>query len=154
MKPLDKVHCIKLFMQKGITAMCGDGGNDAGAIKISHAGIALCNSDSSMVGHFSSNKKSITACLELLKESRCSLDVSFASYKYLIMYGQILAFVGITQYFFKVTLSQGMYVLIDGITLPLSWALSLSEASKKLVSTRPTAKLIGKFESHFHNSYS
>jgi cation-transporting ATPase 13A3/4/5 len=143
MKPMDKVKCIRLHMEKGITAMCGDGGNDAGALKACHTGIALSNGDTSVVGHFSTRSTSINACVELLKEARCSLDISFAAYKYLMMYGEILAFVGMVQYLFKVNISQAAYILIDACTVPFSWALSMAKPNKTLVETRPTAKLLG-----------
>ncbi|OAJ42778.1 hypothetical protein BDEG_26191 [Batrachochytrium dendrobatidis JEL423] len=143
MSPEDKVQCVRLHMTHCITAMCGDGGNDAGALKASHAGVSLSEAKSSVVSHFSSRNRSIHSCVNLLKEARCSLDVSFASYKYLIMYGEILAFVGLIQYYFVVNMSQAMWILIDGITIPISWALTMSKPSRRLVNSRPTARLLG-----------
>ncbi|KAJ3042002.1 hypothetical protein HDV00_008293 [Rhizophlyctis rosea] len=143
MLPEDKVRCVRLHMEHAVTAMCGDGGNDAGALKASHAGIALSEAESSVVSHFSSRNRSVFSCVELLKEGRCSLDVSFASYKYLLMYGEVLAFVGLVQYYFMVNLSQPMWILIDGSTVPLSWALTMARPALRLSPLRPTARLLG-----------
>ncbi|KAJ3014733.1 UNVERIFIED_CONTAM: hypothetical protein HDU68_000163, partial [Siphonaria sp. JEL0065] len=143
MSPDDKVMCVRLHMEKAITAMCGDGGNDAGALKAAHSGIALSEAESSVVAHFSSRERSIFSCVELLREARCALDISFASYKYLIMYGEVLAFIGLIQYYFTVNMSQAMWILIDGSTVPLSWALTQAVPARRLSRTRPTARLLG-----------
>lgn len=144
MKPDDKVKCIRLFMEKGITAMCGDGGNDAGALKTAHTGIALTpDNNSSVVGHFSATDTSIMTCVDLLKEARCALDVSFASYRYLMLYGEITGFVGMVQYFYKTSVSQALYILIDITTIPLSWGISSARPARTLANSRPTAKLLG-----------
>ncbi|KAJ3321500.1 hypothetical protein HDU76_014084, partial [Blyttiomyces sp. JEL0837] len=143
MTPEDKVMCVRLHMEKAVTAMCGDGGNDAGALKAAHSGIALSEAESSVVSHFSSRNRSVLSCVTLLREARCSLDISFASYKYLIMYGEVLAFMGLMQYYFTVNMSQAMWILIDGTTVPLSWALTLAKPAARLARTRPTARLLG-----------
>ncbi|KAI9343136.1 hypothetical protein BDR26DRAFT_858611 [Obelidium mucronatum] len=143
MSPDDKVMCVRLHMEKAITAMCGDGGNDAGALKAAHSGIALSEAESSVVAHFSSRERSLFSCVELLREARCALDISFASYKYLIMYGEILALLGLLQYYFTVNMSQFMWVVIDGTTVPLSWALTKALPAQRLARTRPTARLLG-----------
>jgi len=79
----------------------------------------------------------------MLAEGRCSLDASFAAYKFLIMYGQLLSLSGILQYYFGVNMSQAFWIITDGTTAPLSWALTKALPAKRLAKTRPTARLIG-----------
>jgi cation-transporting ATPase 13A3/4/5 len=41
MTPVDKVTCVELHMATDITAMCGDGGNDCGALRAAHVGMCV-----------------------------------------------------------------------------------------------------------------
>ena len=87
--PNDKVSVVAALIDRGyITLMCGDGGNDCGALKTAHVGIALSDAEASIVAPFTSLDKSITSVVEVLREGRCALASAFASYKYMIMASQ------------------------------------------------------------------
>ena len=44
--PEQKVAVVELLMERGlIVGMCGDGGNDCGALRAAHAGVALSDAD-------------------------------------------------------------------------------------------------------------
>jgi P-type E1-E2 ATPase len=86
--------------------MCGDGGNDCGALKTAHVGISLSDAEASIVAPFTSLDKSIESVVEVLLEGRCSLASALASYKYMIMYGQIETLNQIMNAHFLITFSE------------------------------------------------
>lgn len=143
--PIDKVSIVSTFVEIGeITLMCGDGGNDCGALRAAHVGIALSDAEASVVAPFTSLDKTISSVTEVLKEGRCALASALASYKYMIMYGQVTAFNQVANAYFAITFSDWCWVFIDGFwAITLAFSLPLAKAAKKLSTKRPTASLLG-----------
>lgn len=100
MKPDDKIKVINLWQDYGdgvVTGMVGDGGNDCGALRTAHAGLALSEAEASMVSPFSSSKGlseqgfiSLAAVVDLIKEGRCCLATNMATFMYFMIYNLTL----------------------------------------------------------------
>jgi cation-transporting ATPase 13A3/4/5 len=143
--PNDKVSVVDCFVQDGITCcMVGDGGNDCGALKTAHVGIALSDAEASIVAPFTSLDKSISSVVEVLKEGRCALASALASYKYMIMYGQVESINQIANAYFSVTFHEWCWVFMDGVwMISMAFSLPLAYAEKRLSPKRPTSSLLG-----------
>ncbi|KAI8074516.1 hypothetical protein BC940DRAFT_343132 [Gongronella butleri] len=144
MTPHGKVQCIKLHMERGITAMTGDGGNDCGALRAAHVGIAMSDAEASIVSPFSTSVRSVKSCVELLRQGRAALATSITGYKYLILYGQVMMMLKIFTFYFSISMSQNIWIAVDVfITVLLTIAVSQSQAADELTPHRPTAKILG-----------
>ena len=144
MTPNGKVQCVQLHMERGITAMTGDGGNDCGALRAAHVGIAMSEAEASIVSPFSTSNRSVKSCVELIRQGRGALATSLTGYKYLILYGQVMMMLKIFTFYFNVSVSMNVWIAIDVlITVLLTWAVSQSKAAKHLEGQRPTARLLG-----------
>ncbi|KAG0585432.1 hypothetical protein KC19_2G011200 [Ceratodon purpureus] len=143
--PADKVLVANMHRDCGlIVGMCGDGGNDCGALRTAHAGIALSEAEASVVSPFTSQDKSVASVVELLREGRGALHTSFACYKFLITYGLMFSILKLCAYWYGIILCQMDYIFIDGVAvLSLGYAMTLSYPEDKLAKVRPTSSLLG-----------
>ena len=90
--PADKVLVAQMHMARGlIVAMTGDGGNDCGALRMAHVGMALSEAEASIVSPFTASSLSIMSVPQLLMEGRACLATSFATCKLLVIGGQVSA---------------------------------------------------------------
>lgn len=113
--PMMKEKIVKMHISRGlIVGMCGDGGNDCGALRAAHTGVALSTAEASVVSPFTAATKSVRAVVDLLREGRCALATSFAGYKFLITYGQIFPVVKLCCFYFGSIMPEMDYIMIDG----------------------------------------
>ncbi|OLY83043.1 putative cation-transporting ATPase 13A4 [Smittium mucronatum] len=144
MLPNDKVDCVKSLMRYCITGMCGDGGNDCGALRVAHAGLALSDAEASIVSPFSSKSRSIMSCVELSIQGRAAMATSLAAYRFLIQFGQSVTLIKIFTFYFSVGLAQNVWIMVDAfIAVGMAFSVSLLKPTKTLSSRRPTARLLG-----------
>jgi predicted P-type ATPase len=143
--PHTKITIVDCFNRDGfITLMCGDGGNDCGALKTAHVGVALSDAEASVVAPFTSLDKTILSVVEVLKEGRCTLSSAFSSYKYMIMYGQIETINQMVCAYFSITFSEWCWVFMDGFwVITMAFTLPFADVAPKLAPNRPTSSILG-----------
>merc|ERR1719335_1330847 len=104
--PEQKVEIVEAFIRLGHTAMfVGDGGNDCGALRAAHVGVALTEQKSqagsengSIIAHFNTTEKTPRAAMQVVQEGRCALASSLSSFRFLFCFGlQIIAHFNTTE---------------------------------------------------------
>jgi cation-transporting ATPase 13A3/4/5 len=145
MSPDQKTAAVDVLKAAGLTVgMCGDGGNDCGALRAAHVGIALSEAEASLVSPFASKRRTIAAVVDVLLEGRASLATGFASLKYMVQYGLLYSILNLCVNFYQGSLSQAQYIFIDmAIILPLSAVSTLAGPARTLHARRPPTDLLG-----------
>ncbi|KAI8621821.1 hypothetical protein BC830DRAFT_1092401 [Chytriomyces sp. MP71] len=144
MKPDQKTWIIERMIKLGkYVGMCGDGTNDTGALKAAHVGLALSDAEASIVAPFTSTKKYVADVMQLVREGRCALDISFMAFKYMFMYPLVQLTMTATLNQFGSGLSNNQFLFDDlFVVLGLAFFMLRSGPSRVLAHHRPTDDLL------------
>eukprot|EP01069_Polyplicarium_translucidae_P001636 Polyplicarium_translucidae@DN1750_c0_g1_i2.p1 len=146
MTPTGKIDVVQSLMARGfVVGMCGDGGNDCGALRAAHIGISMSDAEASVVSSFNAKEMNTTAVPTLIMEGRGTLASSLAAYKFLIIYSLIVSSVKVLLLArIANAMSEMQFMLIDCLICTLvANAMIRSAPRAELVSRRPTASLLG-----------
>jgi len=147
MTPQQKIQVVRHYAAASLTVgMCGDGGNDSGALRAAHAGLSLGGSaEASVAAPFSTNSHSLAALVLLMREGRASLCTSFGAYRFLVVRGIVW-----TQAKNVMLIMSGLYLAplaylyLDCIaTAVLVWAITQAQPARTLAKERPEGSLLG-----------
>ncbi|XP_066458045.1 probable cation-transporting ATPase 13A4 isoform X2 [Eleutherodactylus coqui] len=144
MSPGQKSNLVEEFQKMDYyVAMCGDGANDCGALKVAHAGISLSEQEASVASPFTSQRANIQCVPGLIKEGRAALVSSFAVFKYVTMYAMIQFICLLLFYWNLLSVGLYQYLIQDvGVTVLVCLTMSLTQAYPILAPYRPPAQLI------------
>ncbi|XP_016982334.2 polyamine-transporting ATPase 13A3 isoform X2 [Drosophila rhopaloa] len=125
-------------------AMCGDGANDCGALKVAHAGISLSETEASIASPFTSRNPTISAVLNVIKEGRAALVTSFGIFKYMAAYSLVQFISVMILYSIDSNLTDKQYLYVDlGLISIFAFFFGKTEAfDGNLVKQVPLSSLI------------
>lgn len=114
MSPDQKQQLITELQDLGYyVAMCGDGANDCGALKVAHTGISLSDAESSVASPFTSRDRTIDCVPAIIQEGRAALVTSFGIFKYMAAYSLVQFSSVIILYSIDSNLTDMQFLYID-----------------------------------------
>lgn len=114
MSPDQKQQLITELQDLGYyVAMCGDGANDCGALKVAHTGISLSDAESSVASPFTSRDRTIACVPAIIQEGRTALVTSFGIFKYMAAYSLVQFTSVIILYTIDSNLTDMQFLYID-----------------------------------------
>ncbi|OQS03621.1 P-type ATPase (P-ATPase) Superfamily [Thraustotheca clavata] len=158
--PEQKEGIIEAFNNLNmITAMCGDGTNDVGALKKAHVGISIINNpehnnkyqrfsseivqfgDASIASPFTSKSPSIQCTKDIIRQGRCTLVTTLQMYKILGVNCLITAYVLSFLYLYGVKQGDTQLTCIGLLVALFFLFLSYAEPASELSYERPVARV-------------
>lgn len=133
MSPDLKQHLVgELQRSDYYVAMCGDGANDCGALKIAHCGISLSDSEASVASPFTSRQSNISSVLDVIKEGRAALVTSFGIFKFMAAYSLVQFISVIILYSIDTNLTDIQFLYVDLVLISsFAFCFGKTKSSKK-----------------------
>lgn len=147
MSPLLKASLVQELQieTNEMIAMCGDGANDCNALKVADVGISLSKSEASIAAPFTSNVENISSVPDLLRIGRCSLDLSYLIFKYMLVYSIMEYTSVIMLYFHTSSISDSQLLFIDFFcAAPMTLFLCSLDEKSKLEARYPSPSLLSR----------
>ncbi|KAK9841669.1 hypothetical protein WJX74_009842 [Apatococcus lobatus] len=124
-------------------AFCGDGANDAGALKAASVAVSLCQSGNGVAAPFSSQHQSISCMLQVLLQGRSSLTTAFLVFKYILAYATCQLIATTLLYSYGLRMGSYQYLIQDlFFSTTLAACLGLAKPAAKLAIRRPPMRLL------------
>jgi magnesium-transporting ATPase (P-type) len=145
--PEHKAFVVKTLMRMGLyVSMCGDGANDAPALKAAHLGVSLSQSEASVAAPFTSQISNISCVPRVLLQGRSALATCFLLFRYMALYSVIQFSCCIQLYFKGANLGDVQFLVHDMLLVfPLVVLLGDSHAADTLTRKRPSGNLLSAY---------
>jgi len=149
MSASDKSRLVNLLRSEidPHVGMCGDGANDAAALKEASVGISLCegidaDATASLAAPLTSRKATIRAVLDTVLEGRAAAAASLSAFRFMFLYSSIQLFSVLLLYFVGSTYGDGQFLFVDlCLIIPLGILMGKTQPSKYLGTQAPPASL-------------
>ncbi|KAK7082436.1 hypothetical protein SK128_023001 [Halocaridina rubra] len=144
MKPDQKVTVVETLRDLGHqVAMCGDGCNDCGALKVANCGISLSSSEASVAAPFTSTSFDVQCVPILIREGRAALVSLFTAFKYNVSMCFSSLICVLFQFSVNTMPTDRQYLIMDLLlgTIP-GLVIGITGAASYLVPRRPTKRIL------------
>uniref|UniRef100_UPI00358EB84B polyamine-transporting ATPase 13A2-like isoform X2 n=1 Tax=Myxine glutinosa TaxID=7769 RepID=UPI00358EB84B len=144
MEPDQKGQLVQALQElEFCVAMCGDGANDCGALRMADVGVSLSDAEASVASPFTCGTGDISCMTTLIREGRVALVTSLSVFKFMATYS-IIQFVSVLiLYSFDSNLGDMQFLFIDlCIITVLVFLMGRSCPTRQLSSRRPTSSLL------------